>query len=246
MSLKAALAVMIGISTLASAVSAAQPDYASFTGFWQEDRGPAPGAPPTGRPALPPGGPATLVRAAAIGHMQPWVQKRYDTFYAARARGEELATRGISCLPWALPGIGLPGGFSYVMDIVATPTQVVFLYQLDHQSHVIYMNQDHPKDLKPSDFGHSVGHWDGDTLVVDSIGFNGRTDVYYGISHTPALHIVERLRIVNGFLENRVSFDDPEAFTSPFSYVQDFQRARPLQEYVCAQNNMDGNGPPVP
>jgi hypothetical protein len=226
--------------------SGAAAAHQEITGFWREDRGPPPGAPPTGRPPLPPGGPATLVRAAAIGHMQPWVEKRYNAFYAAREKGVEWATRGISCLPWALPGIGLPGGSSYSMDIVVSPTQVAFLAQLDHQSHIVYMNQDHPKDLKPSYFGHSVGHWEGDTLVVDSTGFNDKTDVYYGIAHTAALHIVERWHVVNGFLETHVTFEDPKAFTSPFSYVQDFQRRDPMQEYVCAQNNVDGNGPPPP
>jgi hypothetical protein len=221
-------------------------EHAALTGFWREDHAGPPGAPPTGRPATPPGGPATLVRAAAMGHLQPWVQKRFDAFNAERAKGFELRTRGIACLPWALPGIGLPGGATYVMDVAVSTTQVAFLYQLDHQSHIVYLDRAHPRDLLPSDFGNSVGHWEGDTLVVDSIGFNDRTDVYYGIAHTKALHIVERLRIVDGYLENRVTFDDPGAFTSPFSYIQAFLRTDPMQEYVCAQNNVDGNGPLPP
>lgn len=220
--------------------------HQALAGFWREDRAPPPGSPPTGRPPTPPGGPATLVRAAAMGHLQPWVEQRYATFNAMRAKGEELATRGISCLPWALPGIGLPGGASYGMDILVTPERVVVLYQLDHQFHIVHLGQSHPEPSRPSYFGHSVGHWEGDTLVVDSTGFNAKTDVYYGISHTEALHIVERLRVVDGFLENRVTFEDPGAFTSPFSYVQDFLHRDPMQEYVCAQNNVDGGGPPVP
>jgi hypothetical protein len=230
----------------ADPAAAATSRYAAFTGTWREDRAPKPGMPPTGRPATPPGGPATLVRAAALPYMQPWVAKRLEAFNAARVQGHELATRGISCLPWALPGIGLAGGSSYKMAIFATPTQVVFVNQLDHQSHVVYMDQEHPQDLQPSYFGHSVGHWDGDTLVVDSIGFNDKTDVYYGIAHTAALHIVERLRIVDGFLYTQVTFEDPKAFTAPFSYEQAFLRTEPLQEYVCAENNVDGDGPPPP
>jgi hypothetical protein len=140
----------------------------------------------------------------------------------------------------------VPGGSTYSMDILVTPAQVVFLYQLDHQAHIVYMNQDHPKNLRPSNFGNSVGRWDGDTLVIDSTGFDDKTDVYYGIAHTSALHIVERLRLVSGYLESLVTYEDPKAFTSPFSYVQDFQRAEPFQEYVCAQNNVDDTGPAPP
>jgi hypothetical protein len=228
------------------AASRAPDAHADFSGFWREDHDAAPGAASAGRPPTPPGGPATQVRAAAMGHLQPWVQKRFDAFNAERAKGFEVRTRGIACLPWALPGIGLPGGATYVMDIVISKSQVVFLYQLDHQSHIVYLDRAHPRDLAATDFGNSVGHWEGDTLVVDSTGFNDRTDVYYGIAHTKALHIVERLRLVDGYLESRVTFDDPGAFTSPFSYVQAFLRTDPMQEYVCAQNNVDGNGPLPP
>ena len=235
-----------GSAESSSLASGVPPEQSGITGFWREDQAGPPGAPPTGRPPPPPGGPATLVRAAAMGHLQPWVQKRFDAFNAERAKGFELRTRGIACLPWALPGISLPGGATYVMDIVVSKTQVVFLYQLDHQSHIVYLNQSHPRNLTPTDFGHSVGHWEGDTLVIDSVGFNDRTDVYYGIAHTKALHIVERLRLVDGYLENRVTFDDPGAFTTPFSYIQAFLRTDPMQEYVCAQNNVDGNGPLPP
>jgi hypothetical protein len=241
-----AVAVLLACSLAVRVASSAPAEHKDLTGFWREDHAGPPGSAPTGRPATPPGGPATLVRAAAMGHLQPWVQKRFDAFNAERAKGLEVRTRGIACLPWALPGIGLPGGSTYVMDVVVSRSQVVFLYQLDHQSHIVYLDKAHPRDLVPTDFGNSVGHWEGNTLVVDSTGFNERTDVYYGIAHTKALHIVERLRLVDGYLENRVTFDDPGAFTSPFSYVQAFLRTDPMQEYVCAQNNVDGGGPLPP
>jgi len=139
-----------------------------------------------------------------------------------------------------VPGIGIPGGMAYSMNIVATATEVAFMYELDHQSRIVYLDQQHPAALTPSYFGHSIGHWEGKTLVVDSIGFSDKTEIHDGIAHTPALHVVERLSINgNGRLEDQVTFDDPGAFKEPISFVDVFERAGPFQEYVCAENNQE-------
>ena len=89
-----------------------------------------------------------------------------------------------------------------------------------HTFRIIYMDgQPHPKDLQPSYFGHSVGHWEGDTLVIDTVGFNERTWMSRdAIPHTEQLHLVERLtRTDFATLKYEVTFDDPGAYTAPWT-----------------------------
>lgn len=178
------------------------------------------------------------VLAAAAGHLQPWVAARQQQYEAALAAGHLPLTNAIQCLPWAIPGLGIPGGPAYEMDIIATPTQVVFLYQLDHQARIVYLNLPHPKHPIPSYFGNSVGHWEGRVLVVDTIGFNDKTEITDGIAHTKALHVIERLQIDSrGYLEDHVTFEDPGAYKGSISYVDVLEHAQPFQEYVCAEDN---------
>ena len=178
------------------------------------------------------------MKAAAAGKMLPWVEQRYQAYNAAMAAQQLPITNANQCLPWAVPGIGIPGGVAYGMNIVTSPSEIVFLYELDHQARIVYLNQAHPKDLKPSYFGHSVGHWEGSTLVVDSIGFNDKTEILDGISHTAQLHVVQRLSINSvGRLEEAVTFEDPGAYKAVISFTHVFERGAAFQEYVCSENN---------
>ena len=73
-----------------------------------------------------------------------------------------------------------------------------------------YLDQPHPEGLKPSYFGHSVAHWDGSTLTVDSIGFSDKTEIFDGIGHSEKLHVTERLRInASGQLEDQEAEKQP-------------------------------------
>jgi hypothetical protein len=201
-----------------------------------------PGGPPGGGGGPPGGGPGSKVRAAATGKLLPWVEQRYQAYNAALAAQQLPVTNANQCLPWAVPGIGIPGGVAYGMNIVATPTEVVFLYELDHQARVVYLNQQHPAKLKPSYFGHSVGHWEGSTLVVDSVGFNDKTEIFDGISHTAQLHVVERLSInPAGRLEDAVTFEDAGAYKEAIKFTDMFERGAAFQEYVCAENNHEAD-----
>jgi hypothetical protein len=232
-------------------------DSHGFAGYWEETRGPRrgppggpPGAPGSGPPAgpgpggpPPGGGPGGKILAAAQGHLQPWVAQRLQQYQAALAAGGLPRTNANQCLPWAIPGLGIPGGPAYNMNIVTTAQQVVFMYELDHQARIVYLDQEHPAKLSPSYFGHSIGHWEGDTLIVDTVGFNDQTEIHDGIAHTAALHVTERLRISNGHLEDQVTFDDPGAYLTPITFVDSFERAQPFQEYVCAENNNEALPP---
>ncbi len=111
-----------------------------------------------------------------------------------------------------------------------------------HNVRHIYMDTPHSADIKPSFMGESVGHWEGDTLVIDTTGLNDRTWIdEVGVIHGKQLHVVERIRkIEDGHaLENLVRIEDPEFFTQPW-YMRDTYAWRPdlrIAEYSCEENN---------
>ncbi len=105
----------------------------------------------------------------------------------------------------------------------------------------IYLNVPHSANVKPSWFGESVGRYEGDTLVVDTIGLNTKTVVdSFRTPHTEKLHVVERWHLIDGgnMLEVNITVDDPDAFYRPWQTYQRYQRGqRPLAEDICAENN---------
>src|SRR5262245_4063370 len=122
--------------------------------------------------------------------------------------------------------------------------EVYIIWQRDHHVRRIYMNQPHSPNIKPSWYGESVGHYEGDTLVVDTIGFV--THQYHFVDNfrtpnTEQLHVVERWRTIdNGRkLEAEVTVEDPGAFTTPWKGTRIWQKVNrgPMIESVCAENN---------
>jgi hypothetical protein len=101
----------------------------------------------------------------------------------------------------------------------------------------------HPKDPNPSFLGDSIGHWEGDTLVVDVVGFNEATWLdQAGHPHTDALHVVERIRRLDEItLRYEATLDDPKAYTKPWttSYTIPWAPGVEPYEYICQENNKD-------
>ena len=101
----------------------------------------------------------------------------------------------------------------------------------------------HPEGdaLNPTYLGHSVGRWEGDTLVVDIVGFNEQTWIdYYGHPHTDMLHVVEKVsRPTKNQLRYEATFDDPGAYTKPFTvrWTVPWNANSELTEYICQENN---------
>jgi len=145
-----------------------------------------------------------------------------------------------NCLP-----TGVPRMAPYPWKIVQTPTLIVFLFEGNiHSYRQIFLDgRTHPKDPDPTWYGDSIGHWEGDTLVVDSVGFNDRFWFDFAAHpHTEKLHIVERYRRPDqGHLESDVTIDDPGAYTRPFTLHGHFplQADTEILEYVCNENNQD-------
>lgn len=143
------------------------------------------------------------------------------------------------------PG-GVPGFDVYERDrpiyFLQTPAEVMIVTEYDQQVRRIRMNVAHSAHPKPSWYGESVGHYEDQTLVVDTIGMNDRTFVdNYRTPHTTQLHVVERFTLMDGgkTLQATIKVDDPGAFTTPWSAVQRWKRrdGRPLVEVVCAENS---------
>jgi hypothetical protein len=152
------------------------------------------------------------------------------------------------CLPF-----GIPRSAPYPWRMVQTPTHYFILYEGNiHSYRQIFMDgRKHPANLDPTWYGHSIGHWEGETLVVDTVGFNDRFWFdYLGHPHTEKLHTIERYtRTDRGNIRIEVTIDDPGAYAKPFTTTG---RARlmpgdELMEYICNENDQDlghYSGPP--
>jgi hypothetical protein len=168
---------------------------------------------------------------------QPWAAKK--VLEAFNRRGIDDPT-GL-CLPAGLPRIVMLGLFP--QQFIQTPTQIVILYEYMNVFRVIPLNAKHPDDIIPSYMGNSVARWDGDTLVVDVIGFNDKTWLSgAGTFHTDALHITERYtRVDKDQINYEVTMEDPNVLTKPWSLQSTLmlREGTRLQKYVCAENNID-------
>jgi hypothetical protein len=145
--------------------------------------------------------------------------------------------------------VGVPGFNAYSLVepfyFYQTSDKVVVINQGGPEIRRVYLNVSHSKDVKPSWYGESVGHYEnGDTLVIDTIGISPKSYVdNYRTPHTDQLHVVERWKLSpdGQTVDVSIFVEDPGAFTMPWSAVQRWRRAEegPLQPVVCNENNGD-------
>jgi hypothetical protein len=144
------------------------------------------------------------------------------------------------CMPTGVPQTYF---VPYQWQIVQSRDKVVILHEYLHLFRVIPINgAPHPVDPDPTWMGDSIGHWEGETLVVDTIAFNDKTELPGGFRHTEALHVVERFRRIDfDHLQWDASIDDPNVFAKPWTMSRTFALRGDLEkvdEYVC-ENNRD-------
>ncbi len=143
------------------------------------------------------------------------------------------------CLPLIPPNsFGVPYEFQFVQN----RNYLVILHEYPGTFRIIPLDgEPHQVDPDPSWLGDSVGRWDGDTLVIDTIGYNDKTEIS-GYRHTEALHTVERLRRVPGGVEYELTIEDPNVFAAPWTVNRSFRfveaRQKRIFEFVC-ENNRD-------
>ena len=152
---------------------ASLPDW---TGIWTFDF-PTPGGPPPEQPALTPASAAEL-----------------KVLEAEEAKNEEPATESANCIP---PGMPTIMSQPYDVEFLFTPGRVTIIQEAYMQVRRVFTDgRGHPADLDPTFNGHSIGHWEGDTLVVDTAGLGHKTPLGFNrLQHGPNLHVVERIRL---------------------------------------------------
>jgi hypothetical protein len=155
-------------------------------------------------------------------------------------RGRAMYARESRC--WAT---GVP---TYLLNpaqptfFLRAPDKVTMIWQMDHQVRRVYLNVPHSENPKPSWYGESVGYYDGDTFVIDTIGQHTKTFVdNYRTPHSEKLHVVERYRLVDDgrILQAEVTIEDPDVFIKPLQVVHRWRRVQgPMRESSCPEGEM--------
>ncbi|OFW04914.1 MAG: hypothetical protein A3I61_17065 [Acidobacteria bacterium RIFCSPLOWO2_02_FULL_68_18] len=190
------------------------------------------------------GGPGDMASGLRKGEslpLLPWAKALMDD----RAR-QPADDPYYWCLPMGVPRV-TPYPWRFVQNYTIKPTHMFILHEaIIHTYRQIFMDgRPHPPEPDPTWFGHSVGAWQGDTLVIDTVGYN---DKFWfdrkGTPHTTRLHTIEHFtRVTRGTLVNAVTIDDPGAYSRPFTVTFHAQLAPPgdeLMENFCQENNQFG------
>jgi len=184
--------------------------------------------------------------AQAGGGVEPPLKPQYLTEWRARAKlAQEKEARGeppfedwVACLPTGVPSMM---NAIFPIEVLETPGQVTIVAELFNQTRRIYLGkaQTPADDTEPSYFGRSVGKWEGDTLVVDTVAVKENAR-YRDVPHSPNRRITERIKRVGDILEDQVTIVDPEYLTGPWTFTirnrkyPDYE----MREYVCENNRV--------
>jgi hypothetical protein len=166
---------------------------------------------------------------------QPWAEALYKKRRGNNSKDDPTA----NCIVGGVPRSDLVG---YPFKILEVPGMMVILYEAVHSYRQIFTDgRPFPEDMNPSWFGYSVGHWEGDVLVVETRGFNDKGWLDNGGKPaTDQLKVTERfIRKDFGNMDIEITIDDPKAYTKPWTVTQPlaFQADTELLEYICNENN---------
>ncbi len=181
---------------------------------------------------------------ALTGELPPmteWARQRFDasrpTFGPRSVPVLETNDPVYACFPPGTPRIYM---HPFPMEIVQTPGRVVMVFEYDHRIRQLFTDgREHRTDLAPMWMGDSTGHWEGDTLVVETVNFNDKTWVdRRGVPHSGEMRVVERIRrISDDRLRIDITVEDPVAFTEPWSGQRHYRRVDwDIEEFVCMDN----------
>ena len=157
-----------------------------------------------------------------------------------RTEGNGKDSPGVRCLPNNVQ----PMSATWVNKLVQTPVLLLIFSEGNTPPfRQIFLDRGHPADLDPTWLGHSTGKWEGDTLVVDTFGFNDKAWIAPGnFPHTEKLRMITRIRRPDlGHLELEITYEDPGTFTKPWKVrqVADLAPGEEIWEYICNENNQD-------
>ncbi len=217
-------------SVPAMAQSPANPP--DFTGVWGVYRG---GKNADPKLAPPPPTPLTLKPE----YDKPYQARRAEESAAAK-RGEQLANSSAECIPYGVPT--MMSVAIYPVEFIQTPKQVTIISEAFSEVRRVYLDRPQAKidDVAPGYYGRSVGHWEGDTLVVDTMGIKPTVAGYRGMPHSPQMRVTERIRMVSPeILHDQVTIEDPVVLEKPVTYTLAFKRMPSdyeMVEFVCDNN----------
>jgi hypothetical protein len=201
----------------------------------QPPKGPAPKM-PDGKPDLsgvwtmPPFNALPLIVAPPVD-LLPWA----EAVVRERLINQGRDVPSSRCLPSSEVLIGL-----LPVKYIQTSGVLVQLTEDIPAAHEVFLDgRSHPSDLEPTWRGHSIGKWDGDTLVIDTVGFNDKSWLFFLVPHTEMLHVTQRLRRLDlGHLEIQTTYEDPGTFKTPAKYkvVYVLTPGEEVEEVVCENN----------
>jgi hypothetical protein len=209
----ALLSALLFLLRVAPELLAARPQAPAstpdLTGIWSPPRTPKGFLPYNFSPETPP-------------PMQPWAAKRCElvgcgTGPLGRANDDNMDPYLTSCAPYGIPRLMNHVG---PFEILQGKNRVLMVFETGNALRQIWTDgRGHPEDLDPSWMGHAIGHWEGATLVVDTVGLTDKSWLdTAGHPHSDALHVIERIRRVDhDTLENTLTFDDPKTYTRPWT-----------------------------
>jgi hypothetical protein len=229
------LALLTWLATAWTAVPVPAPTWlkagADFSGVWELKHG---------------NGPAHFDQDADFRHPNPpltpeWLAEWQKTSERKRA-GMKIWDPAIHCLP---PGMPHTMNGTYPMEVLMTPGRVTVLTELFNETRRIWTDgRGHPPpdELEYTFVGDSIGHWEGDTLVIDTVGVREESvlDVT-DLPHSDQMHLTERVHLANkNQLDWTITLIDPVVYARPWTVTKHYLRAKPdekVREYVCAENN---------
>lgn len=178
--------------------------------------------------------------------MTAWGEAKYKANKPSHGARATLHSNDpfFQCFPPGIPRIYLEA--DYPLQIIQLPDRIVMLFEYDHFYRQIFMDgRGHPKDMDPTWMGHAIGSWQGDSLVIDTVGFNDKTWLdRVGHPHSEELHVVERIRRPDhNTLVDDITIDDPKTYTKPWQGQKTWKLSpgTDLLEDVCLDMGTDYN-----
>jgi hypothetical protein len=170
--------------------------------------------------------------------MTPYAQALYDVREKAREAGNPIPDPMVKCAPVGLPRLMAR---PYPFQVIQTPGQITVVHEGAHTTWIIHMDrQTHPANLKPSWMGDTIGHWEGDTLVTETVGQRSDNLTFENSPITPATRVVQRIRKIDGGrkLEDVYTIEDPKLYTKVWGARVEYLWVpeETVMEYVCEES----------
>jgi hypothetical protein len=226
------IGVLVYIASILSqgAFAQSKANALDLSGVWAPYRG-GRGADP--KLAVPPATPLALKPEYA----KPYNERRKAETDASN-RGEPLGTAAVLCVPYGMPS--MMSVAVYPIEIIQTPKQITVVTEAFSEVRRIYMDRPQMKidDVPPGFYGRSVGRWDGDALVVDTVGIKESVR-YQRMPHSDQMRITERMRMITpDYLHDQITIEDPVVLEKPYTYTLAYKRVPNYEmvEFVCENN----------